>query len=515
VKRPVNEPVTEPETRMQKAIQLFEEDFARWGLHVPPADAAARRSGAVHQAGWHVLYDFGWDNAGEFLDYYAALRDATDPAVTDDWHVRLYDTGDRAQLPTVLEAYMYSRDPTPEELARARRKFANPPAPVAPPKPAILQPVNDALAAAQTAPAPSAATAPDEPPAASDDIALEVGLDLALAGVEPVPGGDTLASWLMTPAFGSDMVEPARPAAPAPKPAPQPKSAAPADDDVPPSDLVFVSEPPPARISGRISNPAVAITTDDDTFTISMSDDETPDDVQGASRIEDVAGDAIVAGEAVGDDVDAADGDVAHMDMDVPDDVHGDVVLDAGLDDGAPDDDDSASVTAAEPRHSLVRSPMLTTDIAAVADSFDPWWYRRTTRRIAVAAAAVIAIVLVGSAVSHFRSAPTPDAASPHAAPSAAHAPAAQATTPALDAADQDASGTAGSAQPSEGSTPDSLPVASAPSTVTADPANPAADDGIARPAGPQSVPPIRRSGTPRASLGPGRTTVKSGSALP
>ena len=71
------------------------------------------------EAGWHVLYDFGQDSHGEFLDYYAALRDGTDPTVTDDWHVRLYETGDRVQLPTVLEAYMYSRDPTPEELARA------------------------------------------------------------------------------------------------------------------------------------------------------------------------------------------------------------------------------------------------------------------------------------------------------------------------------------------------------------------------------------------------------------
>src|SRR5665213_2301964 len=116
----------EPETRMQKAIQLFQQDFARWGLHVREADAAARRSGAVHESGWHVLYDFGEDSRGECLVYYAALRDATDPTVTDDWHVRLYETGDRVQLPTVLEAYMYARDPTREELARARRKFADP-----------------------------------------------------------------------------------------------------------------------------------------------------------------------------------------------------------------------------------------------------------------------------------------------------------------------------------------------------------------------------------------------------
>ena len=74
---------------MQKAIQLFEHDFARWGLHIPAGDVAARSPGMLREAGWHVLYDFGRDNRGEFLNYYAALRDGADPAVTDDWHVRL------------------------------------------------------------------------------------------------------------------------------------------------------------------------------------------------------------------------------------------------------------------------------------------------------------------------------------------------------------------------------------------------------------------------------------------
>jgi hypothetical protein len=136
-------------------------------------------------------------------------------------------------------------------------------------------------------------------------------------------------------------------------------------------------------------------------------------------------------------------------------------------------------------------------------------------------AAAVIAVILVGSAVSHFRSSPAPDAAASGAAPAAVHGGAAHtAAAPAADAAGDpadapDADDATGSAQPGGAATPDTLPVASTPSSVTADPANPAADDGIARPAGPQSVPPIERSGTPRAPLGSGRKTAKTGSALP
>jgi hypothetical protein len=602
----------EPETRMQKAIQLFEQDFARWSLHVPEADAAARQSGVVHEAGWHVLYDFGQDSNGEYLDYYAALRDATDPAVTDDWHVRLYETGDRVQLPTVLEAYMYSRDPTPEELARARRKFANQQAPGAPPKPAspraaIPQPASPPPASAQpaspepasppiapkiaaatpvgprpvaapaagpsprpvprpatvggtpagipspmpgaprqpaiaasavpsvgatqpgsagaarsappgglAAPAPSSATALGEPSPASNDIALEVGLDLALAGVEPVPGGDTLASWLMTPAFGSTLIEPAKPAptAPTPVPPPEPKPAALADDDAQASDLVFVSEPPPARTSdgatartsGRISNPTAAMTADDDTFTISMSDDETPSVVQGISH-----GSAVEGLDHYHTPTRSSGGSVAE--------TAGDALALEPYEASPPGDEVAPPIPSAERRPSPAPDAMLTTDIAAVAGSFEPWWYRPMTRRIAMLAAAVIAIILVGSAVSHFRSSAAPDGASSRspASPSAAHAAAHAAAqpTPDADADPADASGASDSAQPGENSAADTLPVASAPSSVAADPANPAAEDGVARPAGPHSMPPIQQSGTPRAPLGSGRTTAKAGSALP
>jgi hypothetical protein len=245
-----------PETRMQKAIESFEQDFARWSLHLPETDVAGRRSGTMQAAGWHVLYNFGRDSRGEFLDYYAALRDGADDAVTDDWHVRLYDTGERVPLPMVLEAYMYARDPTPEELVRARRHLAESgsatnDAPVTaaptggapsaaavspaasqksttriPPLTPVVRPLRVPPRVAASAPAASGvgaslatprqatatrtahgaapgrasqetASGPGNSPAS--DAALEVGLDLALADIEPILGGDTLAAWMVTP----------------------------------------------------------------------------------------------------------------------------------------------------------------------------------------------------------------------------------------------------------------------------------------------------------------------------
>ncbi len=112
---------------MDRAVEAFENDFARWDLHLPPDAVEARRAGHVQHAGWSVLFNFGRDGRGEYLDYYASPRNVTDDPPGDDWHVRLYESGERISLPTVLEAYMYGRDPTWEELERARRPFAGQP----------------------------------------------------------------------------------------------------------------------------------------------------------------------------------------------------------------------------------------------------------------------------------------------------------------------------------------------------------------------------------------------------
>src|SRR5580700_4221656 len=267
---------------MQKAIQMFEQDFVRWGLHLPSGDVAARSSGLIREAGWHVLYDFGQDSRGEFLDYYAALRDGSDAAVTDDWHVRIYDTGDRVPLPTVLEAYMYSRDPTPDELARARRKCTDPrppttPAPIVAPKapprrPMAAPPVKPAspfaaaLPSARTNPRTSAATASAD---ATLDIELDNELDNALAGVAPGPEGDSFANWLLTPALRSPPItfEPPAPT-PAPKAAPKPaakpvaKPAVPEPRIAPATKIEVAAASPPAPVARAVTpaNPVAPVT---------------------------------------------------------------------------------------------------------------------------------------------------------------------------------------------------------------------------------------------------------------
>lgn len=214
---------------MHNAIEAFEQDFARWGLHLPPEDVAARRSGQLREAGWTVFYDFGQDVRGEFLDYYAGLRDATDETVNDDWHVRLYESGERVTLPTVLEAYMYSREPTREELDRARRKYAERRAgepgtapgvvPVvgAPPPPAAAPVATPALPKAAHLSAHPAPTTAEQAAAPMLDIGLDVALDLDLERASDGSGENAPASWLLTPP-----TVPAIYAAPEPPPNPRP-----------------------------------------------------------------------------------------------------------------------------------------------------------------------------------------------------------------------------------------------------------------------------------------------------
>ena len=108
---------------MRKAIEAFEGDFAQWSLHLPEDAIAAKRGGQIREAGWSLRYNFGRDSHGEYLDYYAVGREVVDDPPSDDLHVRIYESGERVALPTVLEAYMYGRDPTWEELERARKKY--------------------------------------------------------------------------------------------------------------------------------------------------------------------------------------------------------------------------------------------------------------------------------------------------------------------------------------------------------------------------------------------------------
>jgi hypothetical protein len=90
---------------MNRIAQAFRADFAKWGLEIPPELLASREPGFIQAAGWLIQFTFGSDSRGEYLDYYASHR------MTDDSHVRLYETGRRQHLASLASFFVTSSDP--------------------------------------------------------------------------------------------------------------------------------------------------------------------------------------------------------------------------------------------------------------------------------------------------------------------------------------------------------------------------------------------------------------------
>jgi hypothetical protein len=89
---------------MNRIAQAFRADFANWGLEIPPELLASRVPGFIQAAGWLIQFTFGRDSRGEYLDYYASHR------MTDDSHVRLYETGRRQRLASLASIFVTSSD---------------------------------------------------------------------------------------------------------------------------------------------------------------------------------------------------------------------------------------------------------------------------------------------------------------------------------------------------------------------------------------------------------------------
>jgi hypothetical protein len=247
--------------KVNRAIEAFEREFAPWALKLPAADVAARRGGQLRVNGWSVLYEFGSDAYGEYLDYYAALRGATDARVNDDWHARIYATGQIVAFPAVLEAYLYGRDPSPEELDRAREPVL---ASLAPPAPEAEESAAEESTAEESTAEETAATigtadtalwenlrevveaevaaVPPRRPSAETPAEIDSVLDAAF-GVER-PAGERAPIELQA-AAAADTLMSAAPSAAAPPNKPQtPK---PVDVPAPAKPAAAKPEPPAAK----------------------------------------------------------------------------------------------------------------------------------------------------------------------------------------------------------------------------------------------------------------------------
>jgi len=103
------------EDELQQIAQNFQEAFANWGIELPRENLSARRRGEITQAGWHIRFLFGSDEKGEYLDYYSSHR------MTNNDHMRLYESGEVEDLPALSDGFFSPSDP--EEHVRLQAEF--------------------------------------------------------------------------------------------------------------------------------------------------------------------------------------------------------------------------------------------------------------------------------------------------------------------------------------------------------------------------------------------------------
>ncbi|MEM2097992.1 MAG: hypothetical protein QXI70_07535 [Methanothrix sp.] len=100
---------------MNRIGEIFAKRFEHWNLRIPEEDLAERRSGFIQDKGWLIQYCFGDDEAGEYMDYYAAHR------MTDDEHIRIRADGSVESLPALSSMRLRSEDP--EEDRRLEEEY--------------------------------------------------------------------------------------------------------------------------------------------------------------------------------------------------------------------------------------------------------------------------------------------------------------------------------------------------------------------------------------------------------
>jgi hypothetical protein len=104
---------------MTNMERIFNQSFADWNIAVPPDAVGRRAPGNVSRAGWSIVYRFGADAEGEFLDYYASHR------MTDDSHVRIREDGRVERLPAVIGLRLASADPVEDARLHAAHAREN------------------------------------------------------------------------------------------------------------------------------------------------------------------------------------------------------------------------------------------------------------------------------------------------------------------------------------------------------------------------------------------------------
>jgi hypothetical protein len=102
---------------MSKIHEVFADYFKNWGIKLPTDALEGRQPGEIRSHGWRIQYQFGTNDRGAFLDFYASHR------MTNDRHWRIYDSGETEDLPVLWDMIVYPPNATTKQRRQAEREY--------------------------------------------------------------------------------------------------------------------------------------------------------------------------------------------------------------------------------------------------------------------------------------------------------------------------------------------------------------------------------------------------------
>lgn len=94
----------------------FDRYFVDEEIELPTTDLEQRKSGYIQKSGWCIQYCFGKENNMEYLDYYAAHH-------MGDVHSRIYENGEKVDLPTLWDGHYIISSDSDSEIKREEEEL--------------------------------------------------------------------------------------------------------------------------------------------------------------------------------------------------------------------------------------------------------------------------------------------------------------------------------------------------------------------------------------------------------
>jgi len=104
---------------MNKVDEVFADYFRNWGIRLPTEVLQDRQPGEIRSHGWVIQYQFGANEGGAFLDFYASHR------MTNGRHLRIYESGETEDLPAYWDMIIYPATKSQKNLAERKYQQHN------------------------------------------------------------------------------------------------------------------------------------------------------------------------------------------------------------------------------------------------------------------------------------------------------------------------------------------------------------------------------------------------------